>query len=72
MKKLGQPIPERYKKKPRSREMPMVKKPREPGVARCPKCKRIWDLAVLRERPDYVPGLCPLCHVGLKSIPERK
>jgi phage FluMu protein Com len=49
-----------------------MRKPREPGVGKCPKCKKVWDIDVIRERPDYVPGECPNCKVWLKSIPERK
>jgi len=49
-----------------------MKKTREPGVARCPKCHRIWDLSVLRERSDYVPGECPVCRIPLVAVYERR
>jgi phage FluMu protein Com len=47
------------------------KKPQEPQTARCPKCRKVWDLTTLRERKDYVPGKCPICKVPLRSIPQR-
>ena len=61
--------------KPSDRKDPgpvQMKKTREPGVARCPKCHRIWDLSVLRERSDYVPGECPVCRIPLVAVYERR
>lgn len=47
-------------------------KTRLPDTARCIKCKRTFSLSVLRERPDYVPAICPLCGGALRSVYEKK
>jgi len=38
--------------------------------AKCKKCKTEWDLPILRERKDYIPGICPKCGGKLKTIKE--
>lgn len=41
-----------------------------PDSAKCTKCKRVFDLPTVRERPDYEAGICPVCKGALKSIRE--
>jgi len=44
---------------------------RIPDTARCPQCKRQFDLPTLRECPSYIPGVCPICGGYLKSVYGR-
>jgi len=48
------------------------KKSRVPDTAKCTKCRRVFDLPILRERKDYEPGICPACGGTLRSIYERR
>jgi len=40
------------------------------GTVQCKTCKKYWDIGVLRERDDYVPGECP-CGGFLRTIDGR-
>lgn len=40
--------------------------------ARCLNCKTRFDLPTLRERKDYIVGLCPHCGGKLVTIKEKR
>lgn len=40
------------------------------GEVQCKTCKKFWDIKILRERDDYVPGKCP-CGGYLKAVKGR-
>jgi len=35
---------------------------------KCVRCHKVWNLTLLRERNDCVPGKCPLCNGMLEPV----
>ena len=50
---------------------PVIKLVTVPDEVRCTKCKRHFDLPVLRERKDYKTGICPMCGGYLHRVKRR-